>query len=312
MFEWRINGRSLEIEDPASGSWNRLCDAFGISRVEVDLLTGIHEIVLYVDSVRGGLNTMRVRREDLKKSTIMSRLYQLGLSLLDGDEDIPIVQQILLESELNAPLAYHHDRLGFAGCDGKEVFLLDKPIGSIDPLKAGSSYAIPTVMEPRGSVDEWREVVEKEVVGHPALELALAVGALAPIAHLLRTDGTITDLPVVAYIGPSTSGKTSALRVGASIWGFPMESVGIIDDLNTTENAFFESLARNVGVPAFIDETSAQAGWDFQRMIYFLPKGRSKRRCDPSGELKRTSVFSGAVVLRVSVLWLSALTRTVA
>ena len=296
MVNWRINGRSLEVEDPTSGLWAPLCDAFGISRVEVDLLTGVHEIVLFVDSARAGMNEATVPRKDLQKRSIMSRLYELGLSLLDGDDDIPIVQQILLESEQSAPLVYRHDRLGFAKCDGKELFLLDGPIGTIDPLKAGSRYAIPEVMKPKGTIEEWMRIAEEEVLGQPTMELALAIGALAPIAHLLRTAGVITDLPVVAYIGLSTSGKTTALRAGASIWGFPMESVGIIDDLNSTENAFFESLARNTGVPAFIDETSAQAGWDFNRTVYFLPKGRSKKRCGPSGELKRTSVFSGAVV----------------
>ena len=138
MVNWRINGRSLEVEDPTSGLWAPLCDAFGISRVEVDLLTGVHEIVLFVDSARAGMNEATVPRKDLQKRSIMSRLYELGLSLLDGDDDIPIVQQILLESEQSAPLVYRHDRLGFAKCDGKELFLLDGPIGTIDPLKAGS------------------------------------------------------------------------------------------------------------------------------------------------------------------------------
>ena len=296
MLNWRIHGRSLEVQDPESGQWARFCDAFGISRVEVNLLTRVHEIVLFVNSIRAGMNETKVLREDLQKRSVMSRLYRLGLALLYGDDDIQVVQTILLESEQSAPLVYHHDRLGFSTCNGKGVFLLDTPIGSIDPIKAGSHYVIPEVITPKGTIAGWLRVAETEVIGKPAMELALAIGALAPIAHLLRAAGVITDLPVVAYIGKSTSGKTTALRTGASIWGFPMESIGIIDDLNATENAFFESLARNTGFPAFIDETSAQTGWDFNSMVYFLPKGRSKKRCAPSGELKRTAMFSGAVV----------------
>ena len=296
MLTWRINGRSLEIEDPASGSWAHLCDAFGISSVDVDLLTGIHEVVLYVDSARSGLNTTRIMREDLQKQTIMPRLYSLGLSLLDGNDDIPLVQQILFESEQNAPIVYRHNRLGFTNCDGKEIFLLDTPIGSIDPLKAASRYSVPGLVTPKGTLEEWSQIVEQDILGCPALELALAIGALAPVAHLLRESGTITDLPVIAYIGQSTTGKSTALRVGASIWGLPIESTGLIDDLNSTENAFFESLAQNTGFPAFVDETSAQSDWNFSRTLYFLPKARSKRRCNSSGALKKVSVFSGAVV----------------
>ena len=296
MLDWRINGRALEIQDEESSQWSRLCDAFGIARVEVNLLTGAHEIVLFVDSDRGGLNTAKVPREDIQKRSIMSRLYKLGLSLLDGDDDIPIVQQILFESEQNAPLVYYHDHLGFAECDGTEVFLLDEPIGAIDPKKAKSHYSLPEVLTPRGTLFKWRRIIENEVIGHPAMELALAIGAVAPIAHLLRKDAVITDLPIIALIGPSTTGKSSAMRVGASIWGYPLESVGIIDDLNTTENAFFEMLARNTGVPTFVDETSAQTGWDFERAIYHLPKGRGKRRCNQSGALRKPVNFSGAVI----------------
>lgn len=296
MAWWRVEGSMMAVYDEEGGNELFTCEHFGVSTVIVDMLTGKHRVQVFVDSPRSGLNRAIVSRSAISKRRVMSELYEIGLAVLDDDELIPVVQEILLTDEADAPIVMQHDRLGFSKVDNQRVFLLDEPIGLRDPIKSQSRFSDPVIMKPRGTLMDWITVMQREVLGHPTLELALAVGAVAPVAHLLKEAHAIIDLPIVAYIGTTTTGKTSAMRVGASIWGYPVESVGIIDDLHSTENAFFATLAHKVGVPSFIDETSAQPEWDFVRMLYFLPKGRSKRRCDAAGGIRSQFLFSGAVV----------------
>ena len=294
MIDWRISGSFMEICQ--DGQWVQISEAFGISTVKVDLITGDHELEFFVESATGGRNSGTMKRSCVDRRSIMKVLYDKGLSFSDKDEAIDIVQEIFLGSETLASTEMQHRQLGFAEVDGQRAFLLDRPIGLTDPKRAASRYVVPEIMLPRGELENWLAVIKDEVLGHPTLELALAIGVVAPVAHLLREAHAIMDLPIVAFIGQSSSGKTTAMRISASVWGYPAESVGIIDDLNATQNAFFQSLARNVGVPTFVDETSAKPSWDFNEMLYFLPKGRDKKRCDASGQIRSTAFFSGAVI----------------
>lgn len=292
----RITGQSFEVWDDTAQSWFVLCSAFGVDEVLVDTLTGKHQVTAFVDSARSGRNTITFPRDNIRQKMVMKALYSIGLDTPDGDDDVAAIQGVLLEMEQEAPVKFFHNRLGYAQIDGQKVYLLDKPVGIPAHKKSASEHVSQGPLCPRGTLDEWIAMVQDEVLGHIKMELALAIGAVAPVAHILRESGCIALSPIISLVGRTSTGKTSAMVLGASQWGRPTEGNGIIDDLHSTENAFFESLARNVGFPAWIDELSAQPTWDFARMIYHLPKGRSKRRCNPDGSLKVSNYFTGAVV----------------
>lgn len=294
MIDWQIAGSFMEI--CKDGQWTPICEAFGISEVRADLITGDHELDFFVESAIGGRSSGTMQRSCVNRRSIMKELFRKGLSFPDTDDAIDMIQEIFLGSETLASSKMQHRQLGFAEVDGQRAFLLDRPIGLTDPMRAASRYAVPNIMVPRGALEEWLEVMKTEVLGRSALELALAIGAVAPVAHLLREAHAISDLPILAFIGQSSSGKTTSMRISASVWGYPVESIGIIDDLNSTQNAFFQSLARNVGVPTFVDETSAKPSWDFNELLYVIPKGRDKKRCDASGQIRSAAFFSGAVI----------------
>ena len=243
MAETRLAAHCWEVYIPDENKWVRMCDAFGIDEVKVDLLSGEHRVVLFVDSPRSGRNQLEVGRETIQQRSVMAQLYKLGFSHPDTLEELPGIQELLLDSEQAAAVRYYHRKLGFQTLKtGEEIFLLDRPVGLTDPVRAESRYHIPEVLEPRGTLDDWLALMEKEVIGKPKMELALAVGCVAPVAHLLRKARIIQDLPIIAFIGHSSTGKSASLRVGASCWGLPLEGEGIIDNLNSTENAFYASL----------------------------------------------------------------------
>ena len=292
----RITGQSFEVWDDTAQTWFVLCSAFGVEEVLVDTLTGKHQVTAFVDSTRSGRNTITFPRDNIRQKVVMKALYSIGLDTPDGDDDVAAIQGVLLEMEQEAPVKFFHDRLGYAQIDGQKVYLLDKPVGIPAHKKSASEHVSQGPLCPRGTLDEWIAMVQDEVLGHTKMELALAIGAVAPVAHILRESGCIALSPIISLVGRTSTGKTSAMVLGASQWGRPTEGNGIIDDLHSTENAFFESLARNVGFPAWIDEVSAQPSWDFARMVYHLPKGKSKRRCNPDGSLKASNYFTGAVV----------------
>lgn len=226
----------------------------------------------------------------------LATMVEHGLSVSKIRDYEISVSEILYDMEKKATGVYKHSKLGFLEVGGREIFLAHHPIGETNPQKALSEYIAPEITKPIGTLESWRDFVTKEIVGHPNLELALAIGGVAPVAHLLREDGIISDIPIIALVGPSTSGKTTALKLMASIFGTPKESDGIIRDLNSTQNAFFAQLGNSKGVPALIDEVSAVPEWDFTKVLYNLPKGHDKSRCNGDGEVKKTITYSGAII----------------
>lgn len=296
MSNWKLNGPFLELYDEDNRSWIPYCEAFGVREKTVDLLSTTQMVTLFVDSATTGLSTKQVPPSALLRQNILRNLYDLGLQIPDTDDEVAATHDILLESAKAAPVRFIHDRAGFATIDDQRVFLLNTPIGLSGP-KATSRHMLQDVFTPRGTLDGWKALMEREVLGHAPLELALAIGAVAPVAHLLREAHLVMDMPLIALVGPSSGGKTSSLRCAAGFWSLPTEQ-GMIDDLNTTENAFLETIARNVGLPSFIDETSTgvKPSFNLEQLCYFLPKGKGKKRCNSDGSLKRQLTFSGAVV----------------
>mgnify|MGYP003668970343 FL=1 len=81
----------------------------------------------------------------------------------------------------------------------------------------GNRAKLATAWTPRGSWPAWLSTVEK-VLDYPYMMIALYASAAAPILKILRLPGFIVD-----FSGETTGGKTTALRLAASVWGKPTD-----------------------------------------------------------------------------------------
>lgn len=141
-----------------------------------------------------------------------------------------------------------------------------------------------------------KAIVEKDVLGHPNMELALAIGVSAPTASLLQEVGLFTEVPLWGIIGESSTGKTTALRLMASVFGSPKEGTGLIKDFHATDTAIFAML-QDCGMIHLFDEATLRERDNFSSMLYSLSKGVDKLRCNSDGTLKERQSFSGSVVI---------------
>lgn len=294
-MNYRVNNHKIEVQDPNSKKYHVYCEEVAITKVIIDLLTQRRqvEIALYADP---DPVTFRLERGAINRN-VLPELINYGLTVVDNKDEAEFLLQVLLESEPAADVVYEHSCLGFQMIDGGLVFLAHHPIGASSPQKALSEYADPVKTKPVGTLDSWRRIMRDEVLGHENLELALALSVTAPVAYLLREAKIIPLIPLWALIGKTSTGKSTTLKCIASLWGSPEESRGLVTDLNATQNAFFAQLANSCGFPALIDETSSVPEWDFGKVIYNLPKGRDKLRCDQHGQVRKPVYFSGAVIL---------------
>lgn len=216
----------------------------------------------------------------------------IGLSVSTVREYVITVMEILFETEKTARWETRHTSLGFWSTEGNRAFLYRSVLGG----SVASVYYKSKKIAMKGNFTEWRDEIARHGEKRPELMLALAIGASAPVAALLKELSLFDGTAVFALIGESSSGKTTALRTMASIWGRPTISDGVIDSFVSTEAYFFSELGRKKGFPHFVDEVSAQPRMDLTQMMYTISLGRERGRCKPDGTPRDRNEWSGTVV----------------
>lgn len=128
-----------------------------------------------------------------------------------------------------------------------------------------------------GTLDGWREAAWK--CAGQRIALAMLSASLAPA--LLRATGA---RPFVAGVdGSTTGGKTTSMRLCASVWGYPEEGYLIRSwDDTGVSNEQRASMLR--GLPLFLDETQHAAGTQkVPALIYAMSAGHSRGRSNQQG-----------------------------
>jgi hypothetical protein len=165
-----------------------------------------------------------------------------------------------------------HTNLGWALYDRKHVFNL------FQGINYQSLYNGPLKLEPLGSYDTWKAMINSEVLENPLLELSLAVGFTAPLIKIIQEETNIESL-LVNFVGKSSKGKTTATMLALSPWGNPTKRNGLLLTYNSTDAAILSSLSGNYGVPIGLDDTSTRAKKEnLSEFIYQIVDGLDKDR----------------------------------
>ncbi len=273
------------------------CEEFSVTDVEIDVVTKRQKLRIAINF----WGEWTYIPQALDRSELLDDprkvLSEFGLTVENEPVSNEYLCRIINDLECDAQIVYTHSSLGYAEIDGARIFLLHHPIGLFDnDPYASSTYVDSSATKSKGSLQGWTEGIFDYVIGNAPLELALAISASAPLVPLLQRKKRLDLLPMVALIGDSTTGKTTSLRLMASLWGNPNENGGVIGNLNCTQNAFYAALASKVGLPLLIDETSTKAGFDFDSLLYHLPTGTEKSRCNNDGTVKEAKKYSGTIV----------------
>lgn len=279
------------VDDETGEPLGELCEEVYIKEERIDLLTRdcTVQIGMWIDNEEV---IVSMNRSGLNRS-VLRPLLQKGFTMLDDTENIKAVLDYLLDSCKAASKVYEHSRLGFCEVNGKTVFLADGVIGDCG---VQSHYTKPKMTAPKGTLDSWKALVQREVIGCPNMELALAIGASAPVAHLLQEAGLMAEVPIWGLIGESSTGKTSCLRAMASIYGSAEEGSGLIGDFNATDRAILAML-KDAGIVHLIDESTIAGRKNFADMLYKLSKGLDKLTYYTSNGTKDRQGFTGCIVI---------------
>ncbi len=127
----------------------------------------------------------------------------------------------------------------------------------------------------RGTLEEWRDLVEL-ANPYPRAMLALYASLAAPLLPIIGAPNFTVDLSFA-----TSSGKTTASRLAASVWGNPDERLpeAMIGGWDTTRVGVERRAALLSGLPLFLDDSAqAKRVQDIESIVYAIANGQGRTR----------------------------------
>jgi uncharacterized protein (DUF927 family) len=158
-----------------------------------------------------------------------------------------------------------------------------------EPLALESSTPACTDFAQRGDLDMWNAEVGERCRGNSRLMLAVCAALAGPLLRLVNVESGGIHL-----VGPSSVGKTTALRVAASVWGSPND---FIRSWRSTSNGL-ESVAAGLNDSVLlIDEMNQATPQEAGDAVYMLGNGQ--------GKIRMTRYGTGARLLQWRLVFIS-------
>jgi uncharacterized protein (DUF927 family) len=250
-----------EARDATSASWGKL-----IRFSNADGVT--HEVVASLAVLHGDagqlISSLADRRMDIKGTMTARRALAEYLVSVQSDKRATIVHGT-----------------GWAEIGGKRVFALPGEVIGASPeegviLAAG----VAGPYERRGTLEDWQNSIGVIAGDHLLLRFSTATALTGPLLGIGGFESGIFHL-----FGTSSEGKTTCLRVGASLWGSGADGA-YMRLWRATSNGLEAHLAGANDTFLPLDEIGQADGRDLGQGLYMATAGVGKQRMRRDASLR--------------------------
>lgn len=285
---------SVEIRNGQYGKWDyrkneaprfvSLGAAVFLRSISINANTSERILTLAFEDAHGKEVLCQFERKNLTETGIMQLLGK-GVQVTKKTAGVLITS--ILNQEPDAPSEIRHTELGFGYFDEKQVFFGYTANG------IESNYNGNLLIQPTGSFDAWKEMVQTEVLG-TNLETIVAIAAAAPVIDFLKEEIHTGNI-IASLVAESSTGKTTAGCLAVSL-GSKCSFAG--DSMVTTFADSKNSLMRSIysSYPMLIDEGSL-IRYNPTSLIYELAEGKEKGRLNKELEKADARTFSTAILM---------------
>lgn len=210
-----------------------------------------------------------------------------GLLLDRGLKLAPRARPLLVEylqtarspkrARITGRTGWHEATGGDDGAAGAVFVLPNQAIGTGRDEWIFDSETTATTFTTRGSVKGWRQEVAALCRGNSRLLFTVSIAFAAPLLYLTGSEGGGFHLR-----GNSSDGKTTALRVAASVCG----GRDFMQSWRATDNAQETMAAQHCDAPLLLDEIAQVDARAVGEVVYMLSNGVAKNRAQRMGGLR--------------------------
>ena len=140
---------------------------------------------------------------------------------------------------------------------------------------------------PKGTLEEWQDNVAAYARNNSRPIFAIGAALASPLLPLIKATGGGFH-----FYGRSSRGKTTALAVGASVWGNTSGPNDTIIKKWKSSSASMEGMLERVTETcAFLDETTSTNGRTIGEIVYMASDGEGKNRATRDVGLRKGKTF---------------------
>lgn len=210
------------------------------------------------------------------------RLLSLGLRIEPGPKARQRLHSYITTTKPSAR-ARCVSRVGWHSAKAKVFVLPDCTFGSDDErVLLQAAVSVDHALRTSGTIGEWQDNVAALCAGNSRLVFALSVAFAAPLLHLVNEEGGGFHLR-----GPSSIGKSTALRVAASAWGGGVS--GFVRTWRATANGLEGLAESHCDMLLCLDEMGQVNGREAGEVAYMLANGSGKARASRDGLTRRSA-----------------------
>lgn len=131
---------------------------------------------------------------------------------------------------------------------------------------------------------------------NPAIMLALCSSCASLfLAYLSMKFGITLQSFIISFYGKSTTGKSTAQKMMASVYTKPDDNKVYIPFFGTT-NAIIKNMANKYGVPQIFDEATVSSHISMENLLYTITLEHDKSRCNSNATLKTSDTWKTIVI----------------
>jgi putative DNA primase/helicase len=211
-------------------------------------------------------------------------LLALGLRLSAGPKARHRLHEYITDT-LPKERARSVARIGWHPTPSGNVYVLpDHTFGATgERVLLQTETATEHAMRCAGSLADWQQHVAAPCAGNSRLVFALSCAFTGPLLYIAREEGGGFHLR-----GPSSIGKTTALRVAASAWGGGGVG-GYLRTWRATANGLEGLAEMHCDALLPLDEMSQVNGREAGEVAYMLANGSGKSRASRDGSARRVA-----------------------
>lgn len=194
-----------------------------------------------------------------------------------------------------------YKRIGWFDYNNEYIFLGDRLIGC-ESLSRGnkeqhmSSYEGKIDIKPRGDKDSITHLINESICNQTewsSMEFVLSLAAACTILpYANKFWGADISNFIVHLSGKSSTGKTTALELFASMGGNPKGTQGTKMSYLDTIKSILQKLGTSCGIPIGIDEYSTLGRGKIEEFIYAIGNGTESNKVGKIGGVFQTIVLS--------------------